>query len=87
MILARRPIIDSYHTKKTFRLLPFLPGCVLASLTGCFSPYSLEKAVVAYDYAITNTLVEQLLINIARAHHHHPVHFTGVSNIAYRGDI
>ncbi len=41
----------------------------------------------AYDYAITNTLVDQLLVNIARAHHHHPVHFTGVSNIAATFDF
>ncbi|MEX2493597.1 MAG: hypothetical protein WD425_17745 [Nitrospirales bacterium] len=41
---------------------------MLARLTGYFSPYSLKKAVVAYDYAITNTLVKQLLVNIARAH-------------------
>lgn len=60
---------------------------VLTSLTGCLSPYSLEKAVVAYDHAITNTLVEQLLINIARAHRHQPVHFTGVSNIAATFDF
>lgn len=87
MIVARRPRIDTYHTIRTFCQLPFLVGCMLASLTGCFSPYSLEKAVVAYDYAITNTLVEQLLINIARAHHHQPVHFTGVSNIAATFDF
>lgn len=62
-------------------------SCMLAGLTGCLSPYSLEKAVVAYDYAITNTLVEQLLINIARSHHHQPVHFTGVSNIAATFDF
>ena len=68
-------------------MLPFLLGCALFSLTGCLSPYSLEKAVVAYDYAITNTLVEQLLINIGRAHHHQPVHFTGVSNIAATFDF
>ena len=60
---------------------------MLVSLTGCLSPYSLEKAVVAYDYAITNTLVEQLLVNIARAHHHQPIHFTGVSNIAATFDF
>ena len=80
-------MINSHHTIKKFRLWPILIGSVLTSLTGCFSPYSLEKAVVAYDYAITNTLVDQLLINIARAHHHQPVHFTGVSNIAATFDF
>lgn len=43
--------------------------------------------MVAYDYAITNTLVKQLLINIARAHHHQTDHFTGVSNIAATFDF
>ncbi len=42
---------------------------------------------MAYDYAVTNTMVEQLLINIARAHHHQPIHFTGVSNIAATFDF
>jgi len=80
-------MINSHHTIKNFRLWPILIGSVLTSLTGCLSPYSLEKAVVAYDYAITNTLVDQLLINIARAHHHQPIHFTGVSNIAATFDF
>ncbi|GAB6140691.1 hypothetical protein JCM14076_14200 [Methylosoma difficile] len=42
----------------------------------------LDDAVVAYDRAITETLSKQLLLNIARAHQHQPMHFTGVSNIA-----
>ena len=55
-------------------ILPFL-------LSGCFSPKTLEHVTVAYDYAVTKSLVEQLLINIARAHHHQPVHFTAISTI------
>jgi hypothetical protein len=31
---------------------------------------------------VTQSLVDQLLVNIARAHHHQPVHFTAISNIA-----
>jgi hypothetical protein len=38
--------------------------------------------VVAYDDAITEAQSKQLLINIARAQHHQPIHFTGVSNVA-----
>ena len=76
------------HNKPIIPLRLVLALCmVLTSLTGCLSPYSLEKAVVGYDHAITNTLVEQLLINIARAHRHQPVHFTGVSNIAATFDF
>ena len=82
-----RHIIKRHTTLPTNRLMPILIGSLLTSLTGCFSPYSLEKAVVAYDYAITNTLVEQLLVNIARAHHHQPIHFTAVSNIAATFDF
>ena len=87
MILARRPLIDTHHTIRIFRQLPFLVGCMPSSLTGCFSPYSLEKAVPACDFAMTNTLVEQLLINTARAYHHQPIHFTGISNIAATFDF
>ncbi len=51
-------------------------------LSGCFSPKALEHVVIAYDESVTRSLVEQLLINIARAHHHQPVHFTAISSIA-----
>lgn len=50
--------------------------------SGCISPKALEHVVVAYDYSATNSLVDQLLVNIARSHHHQPVHFTAISNIA-----
>ncbi len=52
------------------------------ALSGCLSPLTLNKAVISYDDAITDALSKQLLINIARAQHHQPVHFTVVSNIA-----
>jgi hypothetical protein len=43
--------------------------------------------VTTYDEAITDAISKQLLINIARAHQHQPVHFTGVSNIAATFDF
>jgi hypothetical protein len=46
------------------------------------SPKALETVVIAYDNSVTKSLVEQLLVNIARSHHHQPVHFTAISNIA-----
>ncbi len=52
------------------------------SLASCISPKALEHVVVAYDYSATKSLVDQLLVNIARSHHHQPVHFTAISNIA-----
>ena len=50
-------------------------------------PHHTDRAVTAYDEAITEAISKQLLINIARAHHHQPVHFTGVSNIAATFDF
>jgi hypothetical protein len=60
--------------------------CSLA-VTGCLSPITLNRAVTTYDEAITDAISKQLLINIARAHQHQPVHFTGVSNIAATFDF
>ena len=56
-------------------------------VSGCLSPITLNRAVVAYDDAMTDVLAKQLLINIARAQHHQPIHFTGVSNIAATFDF
>ena len=50
--------------------------------TGCISPIALNRAVIAYDDAVTDAISQQLLINIVRANHRQPIHFTGVSNIA-----
>lgn len=61
-------------------------GAVL-TLAGCLSPPTLTRAVVSYDEAITDSISKQLLLNIARAHHHQPVHFTGVSNVAATFDF
>lgn len=55
---------------------------ILGILAGCISPMALNRAVIAYDDAVTDAISQQLLINIVRAHHRQPVHFTGVSNIA-----
>lgn len=54
----------------------------LAISQGCVSPIALDHTVIAYDQTITEIQSRQLLLNIARAHQHQPVHFTGVSNIA-----
>lgn len=61
-------------------LLPLLLG-------GCVSPIALNRAVGAYDDATTNAASKQLLMNIARAYHNQPVHFTGVSNVAATFDF
>ena len=55
---------------------------ILCSLQGCFSPMALDHAVIAYDKTTADILSKLLLLNVARAHQHQPMHFTGVSNIA-----
>lgn len=55
--------------------------------TGCVSPFTLNRAMTAYDEAVTEAISKQLLVNIARAHQHQPIHFTGVSNIAATFDF
>lgn len=77
-------MITFYHLpitiKKRCRLLIYL---VFGVLHGCVSsPAMLDNAVISYDKSITETLSKQLLLNIARAHQHQPMHFTGISNIA-----
>ncbi len=42
---------------------------------------------MAYDRSVTEGLVEQMLLNVARAVHREPIHFTAVSNIAATYDF
>lgn len=51
-------------------------------LQGCIAPIALNHAVMAYNQTTSDIQSQQLLLNIARAHRHHPLHFTGISNIA-----
>ncbi len=53
-----------------------------ASLTACLAPMTMEADVLKYDRAMIDGLSQQLLLNIARARYHDPIHFTGISNIA-----
>lgn len=74
--------------KNTYRYLFWLLfSCLLPALQGCLSPITLQHAVSTYDEATTNIISKQLLTNIARAHHHQPIHFTAVSNIAATFDF
>lgn len=65
----------------------WLLPCLLTTLPGCLSPVALHHAISAYDDAITSAISRQLLTNIARARHHQPIHFTGVSNVAATFDF
>lgn len=67
-----------------------IPSCFLRAAAalavmgsvGCASPIALDRAVMAYDTTTTESVSKQLLLNIARARHNQPMHFTTVSNIA-----
>lgn len=66
-------------TNKPSRLLIVT---IVSCLQDCMSPLALDHAVMAYDQTTSDIQSQQLLLNIARAHQHQPLHFTGVSNIA-----
>ncbi|MXS79510.1 hypothetical protein ABF86_01730 [Nitrosomonas sp. GH22] len=61
--------------------------CIAATISGCLSPIALNRAVELYDQAALRSESRQLLINIARAQHHEPLHFTRVSSIAATFDF
>ncbi len=54
----------------------------LLTLSGCFSPIALHRAVLEYDRATAKIQSETLLLNIARAKRREPLHFTAVSSVA-----
>ena len=58
-------------TRKVFPSVPLisLAFIYVILLSGCLSPVTLTRAVIAYDEAITDAQSKQLLINIARAQH------------------
>jgi hypothetical protein len=64
----------------------FCIACIF-TLAGCLSPITLNRAVIAYDEAVSKAESEQLLINIARAQHHQSIHFTRVPSIAATFDF
>lgn len=68
--------------------LSILLAVIIASvLTGCLSPIAMHRAVLAYDRTVSQVESELLLLNIARARHHRPVHFTAVSSVAATFDF
>ena len=80
LTLGNRPMIQ----KLSGTIFTFV---ALTMCSGCLSPVTLTRAVIAYDEAITEAQSKQLLVNIARAQHHQPIHFTGVSNVAATFDF
>ena len=55
---------------------------LLLLLSSCLSPISIQRAVLAYDRTISDVETKMLLLNIARARHQRPTHFTAISNVA-----
>src|SRR4030095_11447867 len=63
--------------------LALLPVALLGGGgAGCAATLALDRAVVAYDTTTTDSVAQQLLLNIARARHNQPMHFTGISSVA-----
>src|SRR5262245_362948 len=60
----------------------FLVALLGVSVSGCVSTIALDRAVMAYDKTTAELVSKQLLLNIARARHNQPMHFTGISSIA-----
>lgn len=56
-------------------------------LSGCLSSPVMKQAIVSYDQMVADAHMDQILLNIVRVHHHHPVHFTAVSNVAATFDF
>ncbi len=69
----------------SYMLRPFLfslIAIVLLGITGCASTVALDRAVMGYDTTTAESVSKQLLLNIARARHNQPMHFTAISSIA-----
>ncbi len=58
-----------------------------AATAGCLSPIAMHRAVLEYDRTVSYVESDLLLLNIARARHHRPVHFTAVSSVAATFDF
>jgi hypothetical protein len=63
-------------------LAPLAVALLAASGAGCAATLALDRAVMAYDTTTAESVAKQLLLNIARAHHNLPIHFTAISSIA-----
>ena len=86
-LITRAVRLRMRHMKFSSTCSALIGVFCLFILSGCLSPITLNRAVIAYDDAITETQSKQLLVNIARAQHHQPIHFTGVSNVAATFDF
>lgn len=59
-----------------------LGGVLVVACGGCLPALQLNRTLATYDAVATDAVCRQLLLNMARAHHNEPLHFTALSNIA-----
>lgn len=71
----------------TICLNGLLSSLMLIILSGCLSPIAMHRAVIEYDRTVSYVEADLLLLNIARARYHRPVHFTAVSSVAATFDF
>ena len=60
----------------------FFAGLAAIAQGGCGAIVALDRAVLGYDRTAAASTSKLLLLNVARARHNQPMHFTGVSSIA-----
>jgi len=76
--------MPSFLSRSTLTLTLVFSFCLLS---GCLSPIAIHRAVIEYDRTVSYVEADLLLLNIARARHHRPVHFTAVSSVAATFDF
>lgn len=74
--------MDRLERSPLSRLLPALVATAALFCGGCLPALQLNRTVMAYDTLASDAVSRQLLLNIARAHHDEPLHFTALSNVA-----
>lgn len=80
--------MNARFTSRRLRVLfTLFTGLMLLLNTSCMSPPTIERAGIEYDRAVNNVILEQLLLNIARARFHHPIHFTVITSVAATFDF
>jgi hypothetical protein len=77
--------MPGFLSRTTLTLASAFSLCIL--LAGCLSPIAMHRAVIEYDRTVDRIEAELLLLNIARARHYRPVHFTAVTSVAATFDF
>ncbi len=78
-------ILGEFSPLRLLRSASVLSLCLF--LAGCLSPIAMHRAVIEYDRTVHRVEAELLLLNIARARHYRPVHFTAVTSVAATFDF